>query len=209
MQEQYLQPVTAPTAVKIIDAATHLFMQRGYTAVSITDIIKVAEVTKPTLYYYFADKEELFVQMGLSVLATMGAQLRDAVAGLPSTAEQLLALAQVLLAEHDGDMRLMRHEMYEHVGSAQRERLTRAFYSCLFAPINQVMVTGLARADLGRYPAEVLTAMFLGLSESFHEFTTRARVSEWSSQPGSPFTFTSLNAYTLVDLFLHGVTPRV
>ncbi len=207
MDNQSLQPISAPTAVKIIEAATHLFMQRGYTAVSITDIIKAAEVTKPTLYYYFTDKEELFVQMGLSLMATMGAQLRDAVASASGAAGRLTALAQVLLSERDGDMRLMRHEMFQHVGPAQRERLSQAFYSSLFAPIRQVMVEGLAAGELARYPAEILTAMFLGVSESFHEFAAQARVAEGPADPSGPFTSVTLDASTMVDLFLHGVAP--
>lgn len=168
---------------------------------------KAAEVTKPTLYYYFADKEELFVQMGLRLMAAMGAQLSEAAASATSTAERLTALAGVLLAERDGDMRLMRHEMFQHVGPAQRERLSRAFYLSLFAPIHAVMAQGLAEGALARYPAQILTAMFLGLSESFHEFASQPRMPGWSGQAPAPFADTQLNADTMVDLFLHGVTP--
>lgn len=208
MEDQSLEPISTPTAVKIIDAATHLFMQRGYTAVSISDIIKAAEVTKPTLYYYFADKEALFVQMGLHFLAAMGAQLRDAAASAPTTARRLAALARVLLADRDGDMRLMRHEMFEHVGPAQRDRLSRAFYGNLFAPVHDVMARGLADGELSRYPAQVLTAMFLGMCESFHEFAPHSPMSRRSGEAPNPFGDTQLNADTLVDLFLHGVAPR-
>jgi AcrR family transcriptional regulator len=207
MDEQSLQPISNPTAVKIIDAATRLFMQRGYTAVSISDIIRAAEVTKPTLYYYFADKEELFVQMGLRFLETMGAQLRDAAASAPTTARRLTAIAQVLLADRDGDMRLMRHEMFEHVGPGQRDRLGRAFYGNLFGPISNVMAGGLAAGELSRYPAEVLSAMFLGMSESFHEFSPQSRMAERAEETPSPFGGAQLTAETLVDLFLHGVAP--
>jgi AcrR family transcriptional regulator len=199
MEDQSLLPISAPTAVKIIEAATHLFMQRGYSAVSITDIIRAAEVTKPTLYYYFADKEELFVQMGLSVLTTMGAQLRDAVAHASSTVQRLIALAQVLLADRDGDMRLMRHEMFQHVGPTQRERLSRAFFGNLFAPIQQIMANGLASGELSRYSPEILTAMFLGMSESFHEFTQQPQGAD------GPFANTQITAEAMVDLFLNGV----
>jgi AcrR family transcriptional regulator len=206
MEDETLQPISAPTAIKIVRAATHLFMQRGYTAVSISDIIKAAEVTKPTLYYYFADKEELFVQMGLSVLATMGAQLRDAASGASGAAGRLTAMAQVFLAERDGDMRMMRHEMFEHVGPAQRERLSRAFYLSLFAPVYQVMVDGLAAGELSRYPAQILTAMFLGMSESFREFAAQSHTPP-AGQADGPFSRVSLDAHTMVDLFLHGVAP--
>jgi AcrR family transcriptional regulator len=201
MEDQSLQPISAPTAVKIVEAATHLFMQRGYSAVSITDIIKAAQVTKPTLYYYFADKEALFVEMGLSVLAAMGAQLRDAVANASTTAERLTALARVLLAERDGDMRLMRHEMFQHVGTVQRERLARAFFSNLFVHVHGAMAQGLVSGELARYSADMLTTMFLGLSESFHEFAPHQQVAD------GPFADTRITAEAFVDLFLHGVAP--
>jgi len=207
MDDQSLQPISNPTAVKIIAAATHLFMQRGYKAVSITDIIKAAEITKPTLYYYFADKEELFVQMGLTLMAAMGEQLHEAAATGTSMAERLTALAQVLLAKSDGDMRLMRHEMMEHVGPANRELLSRAFYGSLFAPINAVMAQGIAEGQLARYPAEILSAMFLGLSETFHDFAQQARMAQWAIGTVGPFASSKLDAQTMVDLFLHGVTP--
>lgn len=204
MHEQLLQPTQAPTAVKIIEAALPLFMKRGYTAVSITDVIKAAEITKPTLYYYFSDKEELFVQVGLHLMLMMGSQLQDAAQG-DSTAERLTSLARVLLAERNADMRLMRHEMFEHVGPANRDLLVRAFYAHLFGPIEAVMAEGLAQGVLARYPAGILTAMFLGMSDSFHEFGQQARLAQWSIATVGHFANPMLGAETMVDLFLHGV----
>jgi AcrR family transcriptional regulator len=49
------EPGYNATAQKILSVAAHLFMQLGYRAVSISDIVKAAEITKPTLYYYFPD----------------------------------------------------------------------------------------------------------------------------------------------------------
>ncbi|GAA4441583.1 TetR/AcrR family transcriptional regulator [Phytohabitans houttuyneae] len=40
-------------------AAISLFLQRGYDAVSVADVADAAEVSKPTLFKYFATKEDL------------------------------------------------------------------------------------------------------------------------------------------------------
>ena len=72
-------------------------MQLGYRAVSINDIVKAAEITKPTLYYYFRDKEELFAQMAIQRLVEMHAALDRALAGQAGTQARLAALAGVLL----------------------------------------------------------------------------------------------------------------
>jgi TetR/AcrR family transcriptional regulator len=205
MTSENLEPVSSLTALKIVDAAAKLFMQRGYRAVSITDIIKAAEITKPTLYYYFPDKEELFVQMGLRVLSQMGEQLRAAAGRASDLEGQLLGLADVFMGERDGDMRMVRHEMGEHLGPSQRERMGHAFYSQLFAPIYSVMEQGIAEGRLSGHTPASLTTMFLGICESFHEFAPSAQPEHWGQEPSSPFAQVTITARTLVDFFLYGV----
>jgi TetR/AcrR family transcriptional regulator len=205
MTPDELQPVSSPTAVKIVDAAGHLFLQRGYKAVSINDIIRAAEVTKPTLYYYFADKEELFVQMGLRVLAEMGERLRGALATPGGLAERLHAVAAVLMADSTTDMRMMRHEMFEHLGPTQRRRLAMAFFTQLYNPIVALMERGLADGELARYDASTLTQMFLGIAESFQEFAPGSHYGHADAGAGL-YAGPTLTPAILVDLFLNGVS---
>lgn len=203
MEQNELQPISSATGVRILDAASALFLQRGYKAVSINDIIRAAEVTKPTLYYHFADKEELFAQMGLRVLAEMGERLRLAAATPGPAAARLQAVAEVLMADRDTDMRLMRHEMFEHLGPAHRQRLARAFFSQLFAPIAAVMEQGLADGELAGHDAPTLAQVFMGMAESFLEFTPRGPEG-WSGAEATPFSGVALTPALLVDLFLNG-----
>jgi len=44
---------------RLLDCALSLFSQRGYNAVSVSDIVNAAGVTKPTLYHYFGRKRGL------------------------------------------------------------------------------------------------------------------------------------------------------
>lgn len=48
---------------KILTAAKKLFMRLGYTSVSINDIVKASGTTKPTLYYYYPDKDTLYADV--------------------------------------------------------------------------------------------------------------------------------------------------
>src|SRR5437016_524823 len=47
---------------RILEAAISLFGERGYAAISITDLEKKAEVTRSTLFQWFGSKENLFEQ---------------------------------------------------------------------------------------------------------------------------------------------------
>ena len=49
----------ARTRDAIADAAISLFLAHGFDHVSVTDIAATAEVSKPTLFRYFATKEDL------------------------------------------------------------------------------------------------------------------------------------------------------
>lgn len=47
----------------ILQCALSLFSAKGYDAVSVSDIVEKAGITKPTLYYFFGSKEGLFRQL--------------------------------------------------------------------------------------------------------------------------------------------------
>lgn len=193
-----------PTAQKILNTAARLFMQLGYRAASINDIVTAAEVTKPTLYYYFADKAELFMQMALQKLVAMRAAIDAALAGAGGLAGQLTALAQVLLDTTDGDMRMLRHEMAEHLDQAHQDRLGQAFQQHLFMPIYTVMQWGLDRGELAGRSAAELAMLFLGLMEAFHGYTDQIDHMNTGGQFGQfrPHVF---GPEALVGLFLNGV----
>ena len=44
----------------LLNAALKIFAERGYAATSVNEIVTAARVSKPVLYYYFADKADLF-----------------------------------------------------------------------------------------------------------------------------------------------------
>lgn len=156
------------TAHKIIETAAHLFMQRGYSAVSINDIVRAAEITKPTLYYHFPDKSELFVQMGICLLHTLYERTQAALHGRSECRERLLAIADVLIYERDGDMKMMRHEMSQHLNHEQQIRIGVAFQQYLFGPLCEEMRRHQEAGFLAGASAEELASLFLGQMEAFH-----------------------------------------
>jgi TetR/AcrR family transcriptional regulator len=48
------------TKERILDAALSVFARKGYDAAGVQEIAETAVITKPTLYYYFGNKEGLF-----------------------------------------------------------------------------------------------------------------------------------------------------
>ena len=48
---------------RLLDAAAELFNSKGYAATTVREIVKAAGVTKPVLYYYFHNKEGIFLEL--------------------------------------------------------------------------------------------------------------------------------------------------
>ena len=61
----------------ILDAATTVFLNKGYAGTSMDDIAKLAAVSKQTVYKHFADKEQLFREIVLGVTGNSEAIITD------------------------------------------------------------------------------------------------------------------------------------
>lgn len=68
----------------VVDAATTLFLRHGYLGTSMDQIAAFAAVSKPTVYKFFPDKEQLFTAIVLETLDRAGAPF---LAELPRLAE--------------------------------------------------------------------------------------------------------------------------
>ena len=73
----------------VIRTAARAFNERGYHHTSLDDIAADLGVTKPTVYYYVANKEQLLFECFLAGLTPIREALRDA-EGLPGTARDRL-----------------------------------------------------------------------------------------------------------------------
>jgi TetR/AcrR family transcriptional regulator len=48
---------------RLLQAASEMFAQKGYAATTVREIVAAAGVTKPVLYYYFQNKEGLYLEL--------------------------------------------------------------------------------------------------------------------------------------------------
>lgn len=65
-------------AARIIEIARNVFFEMGYDAATIDEIARLAGYNKRTLYYYFRDKEELFLAVVLEALRLFNEKLASA-----------------------------------------------------------------------------------------------------------------------------------
>jgi len=56
-------PPGSPVRQRLLEGATELFTQKGYAATTVREIVASAGVSKPVLYYYFKNKEGIYIHL--------------------------------------------------------------------------------------------------------------------------------------------------
>ncbi len=56
---------------RLLEGAAELFTQKGYAATTVREIVAAAGVTKPVLYYYFRNKEGIYLELMRGAFARM------------------------------------------------------------------------------------------------------------------------------------------
>jgi TetR/AcrR family transcriptional regulator, mexJK operon transcriptional repressor len=85
----------------VLEAATALFLRHGYLGTSMDQVAAYAGVSKPTVYKFFADKQNLFSEIVLGTLDRAAEPFQAELAGLAETADldgELRRLARHYLA---------------------------------------------------------------------------------------------------------------
>ncbi|MEU5028843.1 TetR/AcrR family transcriptional regulator [Streptomyces milbemycinicus] len=165
----------------IMEAATAVFMEKGYSGTSMDDIAKLAAVSKQTVYKHFADKEKLFAEI---VLATSGRidGMIDLVADIPAdpdalednlhrlarqflaalTQPQVLQLRRLIIANAD---------TFPDLGTAWYEQGFERVLATLAATFQRLADEGLLRVDEPLLAANHFSGLLLWIPVNKAMFT--------------------------------------
>ncbi len=71
---------SARTRRRVVDAAAHVLVRRGYAGTRLSDVAEVAQVQAPAIYYYFTSRDELIEEAVAVGLARARALVEEALA---------------------------------------------------------------------------------------------------------------------------------
>ena len=89
----------------VLHVAVRLFLERGFWRTSLTDVAETLKVTKPALYHYFRNKEEIYLECyrrGISLIEANLAKLRASSGnGLEKVAAFIYSYAIVIAGDFE------------------------------------------------------------------------------------------------------------
>ena len=104
---------------RLLAEALQLFNNKGYAATSVREIVAAAGVSKPTLYYYFASKEGIYLELMNSTLATFEATVAQLVIPQGTARQRLLRFATGLFDIFQENIEVVRLIFAIHFGPPQ------------------------------------------------------------------------------------------
>ncbi|MFE2341143.1 TetR/AcrR family transcriptional regulator [Streptomyces sp. NPDC059431] len=141
----------------IMEAATAVFLDKGYSGTSMDDVAKLAAVSKQTVYKHFADKEKLFAEIVLATTDRIDGMI-ELVADVPADAdgleENLLRLARQFLATLTQPQVIQLRRLiianadtFPELGAAWYEQGFERVLATLAATFQRLTGQGLLKAD--------------------------------------------------------------
>jgi len=186
----------------ILRAALKRFAHAGYAATSVQQIVDDARVSKPTLYYYFADKAQLFQALVNEAHDERYRRLQEAATRAGGVRVQLVEILVVLFDYFRENRELMRISLATAFASpgevpdgfSCNERCERNFEF-----VHELIKRGQSRGEIGdRFDSGELAFGFYGQANAYLMMHLLGPKSELNRR----------TAERIVDLFLSGANAR-
>ena len=150
-------------AERILTEGWNLFQQKGYRGATIDELCLRCGLSKPTLYYYFRDKESLFVE----VLKHKLHGFHGVIEQPGPLAERLGRVALSILESFQSEYSILLRDRQYLKKPENLSALREAFRSEMFGPLITLMKVGVQQGELEEEDAELLTLVFLGMINNF------------------------------------------
>lgn len=193
---------SAPGRDLLLRVARRLFLERGYAQVSIQQIAEESNMTKGAPYYYFSNKQDLFINVCLDIMADLKQLLEKSLSGEGSFQERIERATVDVVRTIAGDFSqwysdLLRLDDKKAIGKSMK-----AAYGA--DDLNKIFLSQFERAvesgDIGRVRADVAArAYFLLLKGTIDDCSHQA-----IRFPDSEIDIES-NVHQLVDIYFNGI----
>ena len=150
---------------QIITTAKNLFIQKGYFGLSMREISDALGVSKAALYYYFKDKEQLFLAILRLYLNDMDVLLVDILQRPLSCKEQIRLFIEHILtqpAEQRATIRLFMQEI-SHLSPESRHEFDTLYNEKFIGKLKSIIQAGMRTGEFREMSSDLAVWALLGI----------------------------------------------
>ncbi|WP_188455348.1 TetR/AcrR family transcriptional regulator [Virgibacillus oceani] len=184
-----------PTNQLIIQAATRLFLENGYQHVSIDNVANKSNVTKATVYYYYASKAELFTETMVQLMVHIGEKINALLHENLPLKERLLNITKThLKGTVNVDMAGFMKGTKNTLSNDQHRRIEQA-EGGLYQAIENAFMDAMEQNEIRMTNAAFLAQAYLSL----------LKVGYYNNEKQQILPTIEEVAEQIIELFWHGV----
>lgn len=181
----------------ILEHARALFLERGYSVISMQQIADAVGINKATLYHHFRDKDDLFTAVLGRELDKGRRHLEEIIAAGGTTREVVERVVRNTIELTDGDMPSLFMSLKNEV-SAERRAAFFADRELPWAAMRPFFVAAIERGEFRPADPDLLVGLFFAMARS---------------QAPGPWRFSTAPAiddavHAVVSLFLDGAIAK-
>lgn len=152
---------------RLLAAALRLFVERGYAATSVREIVEEAGVSKPVLYYYFRNKEGLYLEIMNSIGQLFDRQLEALHTTVGTVRQRLLALLVGMFDSAQNNLSVVSLAYSIYFGPPQGAPFIdfNRFFDQTIATVDALITEGITTGEIAPCNLEALCWSLVG---SYH-----------------------------------------
>lgn len=161
---------------RVLDAAEHLFSERGFASVRLRDIAAACDLTHAALYYHVpGGKTELYIAVTERLLERHRTGLVGAMDGAGVGLEaKLVAVAEWLLSHPPMDLVRMTYSDMPELEAEDASRLADQAYACILLPLAAVIRDAARSGEVEANDPVLIAGGLVGMIESLHAIPEQA-----------------------------------
>lgn len=163
-----MTPVYPTRKAEIVAVAARLFLEKGYTAVSMRDIAAQLDIKAASLYNHISSKQDILDDIIIRLAETFTQRLDGIIADGGTATEQLSQLIRLHLEISSRDipgMAVLNHDWMHLEGSRSYYLELRASYE---DNIRQILLRGIQEGDIAAIDVEVALFSLLSTLRSLY-----------------------------------------
>ncbi len=171
MGRQSENPGGSKVRERLLEVGVEFFARKGYAATNVREIVEAAGVTKPVLYYYFGNKEGLYLEILRQAFTMYQGTVEEALAKGGSVTDRILRISDSVLGlilEHLDVIKIF-HSVYYGPPQGAPFFDFEVVHSSFRELIARLVEEGMANGELRRADVADVTWAIIGALEIVQE----------------------------------------
>lgn len=157
------------TAQLILNEAKKLFRKKGFSGVSVNDIVSASQITKPTLYHHYGDKENLYVEVLIEMLRLGHQYLERGQNGnkLQTVRQKLYILTEGFMANSPTSLTAMMRDAKEHLSPLSLKRIHDAYQYYMVSTFETLFEQGIQSKEIKPYDPTDMAIIYMSMMDAY------------------------------------------